>query len=199
MQAPGDQRFYRGSDRIVGGVCSGLAEGLHVDTIWVRLAFVVLAFAQGIGVLVYLVLWVIMPERAHDRPAGRGAFDSMADDVKRAWADLRGQFGGRPPASASPYTTSTPAPPPAHADSGAPTSPQATQIDSPPATTPPLPPATPRPALHNQSLLLGVILVFIGLAFLVSNTGLVSWSVIWPVALIAFGIVLLVRNLERRP
>ncbi|HEV2033577.1 MAG TPA: PspC domain-containing protein [Candidatus Dormibacteraeota bacterium] len=199
MQSPSDQKFYRGSDRIVGGVCSGLAEGLHVDTIWVRLAFVVLAFAQGIGVLVYLVLWVIMPERAHDRPAGRSAFDSMADDVKRAWADLRGQFGSRPPASASPYTTGAPAPPPVHADPSAPAAPQATQLVSPPpATTQPLPPATPRPALQNQSMLLGVILVLIGLAFLSSNTGLVNWSVIWPVVLIAFGIVLLIRNLERR-
>jgi hypothetical protein len=44
-----------------------------------------------------------------------------------------------------------------------------------------------------------MILVLIGLAFLASNTGLVNWSVIWPVALIAFGIVLLVRHLERRP
>lgn len=199
MQSPSDQKFYRGSDRIVGGVCSGLAEGLHVDTIWVRLAFVVLAFAQGIGVLVYLVLWVIMPERAQDRPAGRSAFDSMADDVKRAWADLRGQFGSRPPASASPYATGAPAPPPVHADPSAPSAPQATQVVSPPpATTPPLPPATPRPVFHNQTMLLGVVLVLIGLAFLSSNTGLVNWSVIWPVVLIAFGIVLLVRNLERR-
>jgi phage shock protein C len=199
MQPPGDQKFYRGSDRIVGGVCSGLAEGLHVDTIWVRLAFVVLAFAQGIGVLVYLVLWVIMPERAQDRPAGRNAFDSMANDVKRAWADLRGQFSSRPPTSASPYTTAAPAPPPVHADPSVPASPHATQVVSPPPpTTASLPPATSRPALYNQSVLLGVILVLIGLAFLASNTGFVNWSVIWPVALIAFGIVLLVRNLERR-
>jgi phage shock protein C len=200
MQPPGDQKFYRGSDRIVGGVCSGLAEGLHVDTIWVRLAFVVLAFAQGIGVLVYLVLWVIMPERAQVRPAGRSAFDSMADDIKRAWADLRAQFGGRPPAGASPYSTGAPAPPPVHAVPNAPSSPQATQVVSPPPpATAPLPSAAPRPALYNQSILLGVILVLIGLAFLGSNTGLVNWSVIWPVALIAFGILLLVRNLERRP
>ena len=200
MQPPGDQKFYRGSDRIGGGVCSGLAEGLHVDTIWVRLAFVVLAFAQGIGVLVYFVLWVIMPERAQDRPAGRGAFDSMAEDVKRAWADLRGQFGSRPPASAPPYTSAAPAPPPVHTDPSAPATPQATQVVSPPPpTTTPLPTAAPRPALYNQSILLGVILVLIGLAFLGSNTGFVNWSVIWPVALIAFGVVLLVRNLERRP
>lgn len=202
MQPPRDQRYYRGSDRIVGGVCSGLAEGLHIDTIWVRVAFVVLAFVQGIGVLIYVVLWVIMPERTQDRHAGRSAFDSMADDVKRAWADLRGQFGGRPPSGPSTYSTAVPAPPPVPADPSTPVSAQAAQVVSPPPApiaSASLPPASPRPAAHNQTLLLGVILVLIGLAFLGSNTGFVNWSVIWPVALIAFGIVLLARNLERRP
>ncbi len=194
MQPPSDQRFYRGSDRIMGGVCSGLAEGLHVDPIWVRLAFVVLAFAQGIGVVVYVVLWVIMPERVSDRTGSRSAFDAMGDDLKRAWADLRSQFGGRPPASPSNYATAAAAPPPV-----APTSPQAAPVvPSSPLPSASVPSAPPRPILHNQSLVLGVILVVVGLAFLGANTGLVNWSVLWPAALIALGIVLLVRNLERR-
>lgn len=194
MQPPTDQRFYRGSDRIVGGVCSGLAEGLHVDPIWVRLAFVVLAFAQGIGVVVYVVLWVIMPERATDRPAGRTAFDSMGDDLKRAWADLRRQFGGGPPTSPPGNATAAPAPPAVATDPNAAPPPHTTQVVPPPPSAS----GPSRPALHNQSLILGVILVLIGLAFLASNTGLVNWSQIWPIVLIALGIVLLARNLERR-
>ena len=95
MQPPtGNPTFYRGSDRILGGVCSGLAEGFHVEALWVRLAFVVLAFLQGIGVLLYVVLWILMPERAGYRPPGQNVFESMGSDVKRAWADLRNQFGG---------------------------------------------------------------------------------------------------------
>jgi phage shock protein PspC (stress-responsive transcriptional regulator) len=193
MQPPSDQRFYRGSDRFIGGVCSGLAEGLHVDPLWVRLAFVALAFVQGIGVVLYVVLWVIMPERSKDRPAGRNAFDSMAADVKRAWADLQSQFGGRTPAGTSTSATPTPAAPPAAADPNAPVPAQAAQV---------VPPAAPseqaRPATHNQSLVAGVILVLIGLAFLASNTGLVTWSEIWPIGLIVIGVVLLARTLEKR-
>ena len=83
----------------MGGVCSGLAEGLHVDPLWIRIAFVLLALVQGIGVVLYFVLWVIMPERAGTQPAGHSRFDSMMSDVRRAWEDLRGQFGG-PKASA---------------------------------------------------------------------------------------------------
>ena len=182
MQPPSDQRMHRGTDRIIGGVCSGLAEAVHLDPIWVRLAFVALAFAQGIGVVLYLVLLVIMPEHAVDRPAGRTAFDSMSDDVKRAWAGLRRQFTGGPTASTSTGATAVPAAPPPGNHVVAP--------------APPFAPA--RPGMYNQSLVLGVILVLIGLAFLASNAGLLTWSEIWPIALIVIGVVLLARTLEKR-
>jgi hypothetical protein len=38
----------------------------------------------------------------------------------------------------------------------------------------------------------------IGIVFLVANTGFVEWSVLWPAALVALGIALLVRNMEKR-
>ena len=51
----------------------------------------------------------------------------------------------------------------------------------------------------GQSVVFGVILVVIGLALLGGNIGIINWSVVWPAALITVGIVILVRNLERRP
>jgi signal transduction histidine kinase len=52
-------RFERsGRDRIVAGVCGGLAESLGVDPTLVRLVFALLAIAGGAGVLLYLALWV---------------------------------------------------------------------------------------------------------------------------------------------
>jgi len=50
------------SDRLVAGVGAGLAERLGVDHVVIRLAFVVLAFAGGVGVVGYLVLWLMSPE-----------------------------------------------------------------------------------------------------------------------------------------
>ncbi|HKV86688.1 MAG TPA: PspC domain-containing protein [Candidatus Dormibacteraeota bacterium] len=98
MQSPAETRFYRGSDRIAGGVCSGLAAGLHVDPLWIRLAFVVLAFVQGIGVLLYVVLWFVMPEHPENVANRRGGFDAFAADVGRmvgrAWAWLNGTGAG---------------------------------------------------------------------------------------------------------
>ena len=57
--------FYRSeSDRMLGGVCGGLATYLGVDATLVRLFFVILFFGSGIGVLAYLALWIIAPEES---------------------------------------------------------------------------------------------------------------------------------------
>jgi len=48
-------------DRIVAGVCAGLAEQARTDPALVRLAFVLLAFAAGAGIVAYLGLWLLLP------------------------------------------------------------------------------------------------------------------------------------------
>jgi phage shock protein C len=183
MQAPGNQTFFRGNDRILGGVCSGLAEGFHVEALWVRLAFVILAFLNGVGILLYVVLWVLMPEQVGYRPPGKTVFESMSNDVKRAWTGVRAQFGGaRPATTSAPFDPSSPA-----------TSPD------PPAPGQGVRPApSPQATVRNPSFILGAILIVIGIAFLAANTGFVEWSVLWPAALVALGIALLVRNMEKR-
>lgn len=56
-------RLTRSStDKIIAGVCGGLAEYLEIDPVLVRLAFLVLFFASGIGVPIYIILWIVMPE-----------------------------------------------------------------------------------------------------------------------------------------
>src|SRR5438128_11457198 len=52
----------RGPDRMIGGVCSGLAHYFQVDPVFIRVAFVAMAFLPpGVGFWLYLVLWVVMP------------------------------------------------------------------------------------------------------------------------------------------
>jgi phage shock protein C len=52
------------TDRFFVGVCGGIAAYLGVDSVFVRLAFIMLALASGIGVLLYLVLLFVMPSEA---------------------------------------------------------------------------------------------------------------------------------------
>ena len=58
-----EKRLTRSTtDRMVAGVAGGLAEYLSIDPTLVRLIFVLLALAGGPGLIIYLVLWLIMPE-----------------------------------------------------------------------------------------------------------------------------------------
>lgn len=54
------------SDRVVAGVAAGVARHLGIEPLRVRLAFVVLAFAAGFGVIVYLLLWLLAPVEVAD-------------------------------------------------------------------------------------------------------------------------------------
>jgi len=58
------KRLYRSrTDRMLAGVCGGIAEYYNLDPTIVRLITVVLAFVGGAAIPIYGVAWVIMPER----------------------------------------------------------------------------------------------------------------------------------------
>lgn len=48
--------------QILGGVANGLGTFFGIDPLWFRIAFIALIFASGFGVLLYLILWMILPE-----------------------------------------------------------------------------------------------------------------------------------------
>ncbi len=50
------------TDKKISGVCGGLAEYFGVDSIWIRLAWLVLLFCFGTGILLYIAFALIMPE-----------------------------------------------------------------------------------------------------------------------------------------
>lgn len=54
--------FMRDQKRkILGGVCAGLGNYLNIDALWIRLIFAVLAFAWGLAIIVYIVMWIVVP------------------------------------------------------------------------------------------------------------------------------------------
>jgi phage shock protein PspC (stress-responsive transcriptional regulator) len=58
------------SDRKIAGVCGGLGEWLDVDPVFLRVAFILLALLFGLGIVVYIVLWLFVP-RAPATPASK--------------------------------------------------------------------------------------------------------------------------------
>jgi phage shock protein C len=58
------KRFYRSTtDRVLGGVAAGLAEYFSLDPVLIRLLFVLFALFGGGGVLVYIIFWIVIPEK----------------------------------------------------------------------------------------------------------------------------------------
>lgn len=51
-----------GQERLLGGVCAGISRAFAIDVTLVRLAFLVLILAWGTGLLLYIALWLLMPE-----------------------------------------------------------------------------------------------------------------------------------------
>jgi phage shock protein PspC (stress-responsive transcriptional regulator) len=51
------------SNRMIAGVCGGLAEFFGISSFWFRLAFLIALIPGGIpGILIYLILWIIIPK-----------------------------------------------------------------------------------------------------------------------------------------
>jgi phage shock protein C len=61
------------NDRVIAGVAGGLAEYLGIDSVLVRVALVVLVLLGfGAGVLLYLIMWIVVPEDTHAQAAAKG-------------------------------------------------------------------------------------------------------------------------------
>ncbi len=61
------KKLYRSREnKMVAGVCAGIADYLELDPTIIRLAWVIAIFGAGVGVLGYIIAWIIMPERSFD-------------------------------------------------------------------------------------------------------------------------------------
>jgi phage shock protein PspC (stress-responsive transcriptional regulator) len=90
--------IYRGRDRWIGGVASGIAHRMGIDPLIVRGIFIVLTLFAGIGVLLYGLAWALLPEpdgRIHVQEAGAGRWSSgMTGALITTVIGLTGLGGG---------------------------------------------------------------------------------------------------------
>ena len=50
------------SNKVIAGVCGGLAEYFGIDAVLIRIVFLLLVFAAGVSPLLYIILWIVMPQ-----------------------------------------------------------------------------------------------------------------------------------------
>lgn len=164
-----EKTLYRTrDDRMLGGVCAGIAEYFEIDPTVVRLLAVLAALlSAGGAIIAYLVMWVAVPEQP-GVPREEGYVMSQ-DQPSAQPAELAEQ----PVAPAAPVPTPTP------------------------YVAPPVPSQPPRPPSERSrgSIWVGLVLVFVGVVLLVQM--FVPWVRLWqfwPVVLIIWGVVLVFRR-----
>jgi len=69
---------------LIGGVCSGLGAYLGLDPLWIRLFLTIWAVTGGASILVYLVLWVVMPLEGDTQPMDLNLrFKQIGEDIQQ--------------------------------------------------------------------------------------------------------------------
>lgn len=198
-----NERLYRSvDDRVVAGVCGGIAVRLAIDPSLVRIAYAVLALVTGIFPL--LVLYVIMAAVIPEEPSG---FAGRSPTPPGPGAVP----GWTPPAAGGPAWTGQGAVAPTGDAAG----PDATEL-APPAeeTAPASPSAAPAtwaatPTGTGQSrrdrsggtvagIVGGLVLVGLGTWFLVRDRLEVDWGIVWAAGLMALGVVIVIAAFRPR-
>jgi len=66
-------------DKMIAGVCSGLADYFDIDVTWVRIAFVIAVIAGASGILAYIILWIAVPKKPYIPNFGQFNAGNMAN------------------------------------------------------------------------------------------------------------------------
>jgi len=77
------KRLFRSKDdRVIAGVCGGIAQYLDIDPTIIRIIFVLIFLTEGFGLMLYLILWVVVPEEDSVAKDSGEVMKENAQDIK---------------------------------------------------------------------------------------------------------------------
>ncbi|MBN1617780.1 PspC domain-containing protein [Candidatus Dojkabacteria bacterium] len=88
-----NQRIYRSeTNKVIAGVCGGLGEFFNIDPVIIRLIFVLMVLFGGSGMLIYLIMWIIVPLKSSVSQSTEATIKQNAKEfenkAKKAAVDL---------------------------------------------------------------------------------------------------------------
>jgi phage shock protein C len=64
-----EKKLYRSTtDKMLGGVAGGLGEYFGIDSTLIRVLFIVIVFLGGGGIIAYIILWIVVPQKPYELP-----------------------------------------------------------------------------------------------------------------------------------
>ena len=102
QERPDKKLFRDPDDKIIGGVCSGVAHYFGIQPLWLRLLLVFTIIYFGAGLLLYIILWIVMPKakNASEKLAMKGKpinLDSIKETIEEDVNDLKERVKGKKP------------------------------------------------------------------------------------------------------
>jgi len=178
------KKLYRSrQERIIAGVAGGLAEYFSVDPVLVRIIFVALALVHGLGILVYIVFLLIIPNEEGGDMAEKIA--SFSTGLKKGEEKLAGkvkEWAQRTEAEKEKKSATA-------ADKTAPEKKE----------TPASEPGENVGWFKDKKRVIGLAVVIVGVVSLINGLFHVSWfrwDIFWPIALVIVGLYLTVRKIN---
>lgn len=172
MPSEENKKLYRSKEnRIIAGVCGGLGEYFNVDPVLVRVAFILLAFVHGFGILLYIVLMIILPLEPEEGNGSKAAIkkekpDNIAHET--AGSNVFQGFVQEEPVKQEPEA------------------PKIISAEEPSAGWP-----------RSKRNFIGAVIIIIGLIIFLDNFlpifSWISWKMVWAVAIILLG-YLIIKN-----
>ena len=173
------KKLYRDEyHKVLGGVCSGLAEYFEMDVTVVRLLFAFTFFIMGVGFIPYIILWIVLPKKGYTF----NNFNNPTVDYTVPPQQTDGQFD-TPPQTGNPYSFG----------------------NNPYSNTPyGNNPIENIPVKHksNAGIIVGVVLIIIGAAILIDNYDLIpdfDFDRLWPVVLVVIGGAFIISGQKKQP
>jgi len=160
-----ERKLYRSrSDRMVWGVCGGLAKYFGIDSTIVRIIAVVLMLATGVGILAYIILAIVVPlensKAAEPKDTIKENVEEMKETASELGRELRSTLAGEEGESE-----------------------EVAKIR------------------HRRRNALGIALIVLGILFLLGSFDLFwwfRWSTLWPLILVAIGVLIIFSVRKRR-
>ncbi len=160
-----EKRLYRSrSDKMLWGVCGGLAKYFDIDPTIVRVIFVLLIFANGLGILAYIILAIIVPLESSKvttpKETVRENVEEMKETATELGREIRSTLTGE-------------------------------EDESEEVTK----------ARHRRLNIFGIILIVAGILFLLGSFNFLwwfRWSYLWPLIIVAIGVLIILSTRRRR-
>jgi phage shock protein C len=177
-----NKKLYRDEyHKVLGGVCSGLADYFDMDVTVVRLLFAFTFFIMGVGLGTYIILWIVLPKKGYPF----NTYNNPTVDYTVPPQQPGDQFTTPPPPQNNPFNNNPFANSPYQ--------------NNPFANNPMR--NVPLKQKSNAGIIVGVVLIIIGAAVLIDNYDLFpdfDFERVWPAILVLVGGALIVSGQKRR-